>query len=235
MRYRSQCDPKVLLREAVEELHHADSETEIALYKGKEMSSDLKRAREMQRLQAHSKHQAFIILLLALTTGLRRNEIDKLQWEQILWSKKVLRIEATDCFEPKCDSDGDIPLDNEVLAFLRQIYLDSSSRFVIDGGEPKPEVTYRHYRAHQHFDTLIKWLREKGIKTRNPIHAMRKEYGTLICEQAGILAASHLLRHSDIRITEKYYIAEKRNVVSGLGPALSGLREDASEEVRRAS
>lgn len=225
MRYRSQCDPKVLLKEAVEELHFAKPESEIAIYKGKAMSSDLKRAREIQRGQARSKHQAFIILLLSLTTGLRRNEIDKLQWEQILWSKKVLRIETTDCFEPKCDSDGDIPLDDEVLEFLRQIYLDASTRFVIDGGEPKPEVTYRHYRAHRHFDTLIQWLRDKGIKSRNPVHAMRKEYGTLICEQAGILAASHLLRHSDIRITEKYYIAEKRSVVSGLGSALSGIAE----------
>ena len=223
MRYRSQCDPEVIIKEAIIELHHARPENEVALYKGKEMSFDLPRSQEMQRLQAHSKHQAFIILLLSLATGLRRNEIDKLQWDQVLWTKRVLRIEATDCFEPKCDSDGDIPLENGLLDFLREVKQKSESRFVIDGGEPKPEVTYRHYRAHKHFDTLIKWLREKGIRSQKPIHAMRKEFGTLINAKAGIQAASDLLRHSDIRITQKHYVAVNHDNVSGLGSALVGI------------
>ncbi|MAS96153.1 MAG: hypothetical protein CMO55_23370 [Verrucomicrobiales bacterium] len=220
-RYRSQCEPHELLQAATEELYAAIPKNEVALYKGIPMHPLLPRAREIAQIQANSKREAFKILLLALTVGLRRNEIDKLQWSQFIWNKGILRIEPTDCFEPKADSCGDMPVDFEVLQFFREQWEKSQGKFVIDGGEAKPQVTYRHYRAHRHFDTLITWLKSQGISSRNPIHALRKEYGTLICAQAGIHAASSLLRHSDIRITSKHYVDNKQQVVSGLGPVLT--------------
>jgi len=51
------------------------------------------------------------------------------------------------------------------------------------------------------------------IHLRNPMHSLRKEYGSLICEQAGIYAASMALGHSDIRITQASYLDSKKKVV----------------------
>ena len=41
------------------------------------------------------------IFLLATMAGLRRNEIDKLQWSAFRWNDGVIRIEATEHFTPK--------------------------------------------------------------------------------------------------------------------------------------
>jgi hypothetical protein len=53
---------------------------------------------------------AGVLLLLATMVGLRRNEIDKLQWSAFRWNEGVVRIETTEHFTPKtADSGGDVP------------------------------------------------------------------------------------------------------------------------------
>ena len=53
----------------------------------------------------------------------------------------------------------------------------------------------------------------QGIKSRNALHALRKEFGSQICAQAGIFAASTVLRHSSINLTREYYIDKKQPAV----------------------
>jgi integrase len=60
------------------------------------------------------------IFLLAAMAGLRRNEIDKLQWSAFRWNDAVIRIEETEHFAPKSsDRAGDVPIDKELLAMFR--------------------------------------------------------------------------------------------------------------------
>jgi len=47
----------------------------------------------------------------------------------------------------------------------------------------------------------IDWLRNKGITARNPLHALRKEAGSLVNARAGIHAASRFLRHAEVTTT----------------------------------
>ncbi|MCG8601149.1 MAG: site-specific integrase [Verrucomicrobiales bacterium] len=223
MRYYSQCEPGELMEAACRDLFNADASNEVAIYKGKPLHPMMPRAKEIAESQASSKREAFKIFLLALSLGLRRNEIDKLQWKQFLWSKGAVRIDVTDCFEPKANSGGDVPLDPEILQFFRERKEEADDRFVIEGVEPILDSPQRHYRADKHFKTLSKWLGENGIESRNKIHALRKEYGTIICAQAGIHAASVLLRHSDIRITAAHYVDNRKRVTSGLGEVLQGI------------
>ena len=46
------------------------------------------------------------IFLLATMAGLRRNEIDKLQWQAVRWTAGVIRIEPTEHFTPKTTDSG---------------------------------------------------------------------------------------------------------------------------------
>ena len=60
------------------------------------------------------------IFLLAIMAGLRRNEIDKLEWSAFRWSEGVIRVEATHHFQPKSeDSIGDVDVDPELLEIFR--------------------------------------------------------------------------------------------------------------------
>ena len=220
MRYHSEIDAERLLLDAKSELFEAAPENQQAFINGALVEDNSPYSVRIRNGKAASKHEAFKILILSLCAGLRRKEIDLLQWTQILWTDCLIRITATDCFSPKADSAGDVPIEPEVIALFAKFEKKSNSRFVINGNDPKPEATYEFYRAQTHYSTLIKWLRAKGITANNPIHSLRKEFGSILCGHAGILVASRMLRHSSLELTSKHYIDNNRRVVTGLGSLL---------------
>ena len=97
----------------------------------------------------------------------------------------------------------------------------ATSAFVIEAdGEPLSEASYTYYRAQRHFDTLIAWLRAKGVAAIKPLHELRKEFGSQLCAKYGIYAASRMLRHADIAITAQHYLDQKERVTFGMGNLL---------------
>ncbi len=170
---------------------------------------------------AKSKREQFKILLLALGAGLRRNEIDKLEWSSILFDRSVIRIQPTLYFQPKTDdSTGNIDVDPDLLELLRSYFPYARDEFVINGNRPRPEASYPYYRCNFHFEGLTKWLRSKGIKSHSPIHTLRKEFGSEICAEAGIFAASIALRHSSIKTAWDSYLDKKQRVTFPIGTYL---------------
>jgi integrase len=162
------------------------------------------------------------IFLLATFAGLRRNEIDKLQWSAFRWEDGVIRIEATEYFTPKSsDSADDISVDRELLAMFRGWHAKAASSFVVEAdSEPVIGVGYTVYRADRHFVALTDWLRVKGVTAAKPLHELRKEFGSKLCEKFGIYAASRALRHSGIAITAEHYLDQKQRATIGLGALL---------------
>jgi hypothetical protein len=163
------------------------------------------------------------ILLLATMAGLRRNEIDKLEWPAFRWREGVIRIEATRYFHPKSeDSVGDVEVDAELLEVFRGFHARAKSGFVIESEiAPRPGATYSHYRCQRFFEALSIWLRDHGVTGNKPLHTLRKEFGSQVCAKHGIYAASNALRHADIAITSQHYLDKKRRVTVGLGGLLT--------------
>ena len=170
---------------------------------------------------AEDRHEMFAIYLLGLFAGLRRDEIDTLQWSQIDWQAVRVHVETNEHTGAKSDnSEGSVTLAPEVLAFLKTKHEVRRSQFVIESSvKPRPSVTsYHHYRCNRLFDRLISWLRTSGgVKARNPLHTLRKEFGSFIARKFGIFAASEALRHGDIRLTRDYYLAADTR--ASFGPA----------------
>jgi integrase len=162
------------------------------------------------------------IFLLATMAGLRRSEIDKLEWEAFRWKEGAIRIETTEHSIPKTsDSAGDVPIDKELLALFRGWHAKATGGFVIEADtEPRTDTSYAHYRSQSHFDALIKWLKSKGVTAIKPLHEMRKEFGSQLCTKYGIYAASRMLRHADIGITAQHYVDQKERVTFGMGNLL---------------
>ena len=162
------------------------------------------------------------IFLLATMAGLRRNEIDKLEWRAFRWGDRLIRIEATRYFHPKSeDSVGDVEVDSELLKVFRGFHTRASSEFVIESDvAPRPEATYSHYRCQKHFEALTAWLGDKGVPGNKPLHTLRKEFGSQICKKYGIYLASQALRHADIAITSQHYLDKKRRATVGFGRLL---------------
>jgi hypothetical protein len=60
--------------------------------------------------------QGYKVFLLAVAVGLRRKEIDLLEWSSFRWEENAIRIQPTRYFHPKSeDSIADLPVDAEVM------------------------------------------------------------------------------------------------------------------------
>jgi hypothetical protein len=173
------------------------------------------------------------IFLLATMAGLRREEIDKLQWQAFHWSAGVIRIEATSEFAPKtADSAEDVPVDEEFLTLFRRWQDTGTGRFVVESDqESRVGLTYTHYRAERSFTQVIAWLRSKNITAPKPLHELRKEFGSQLCAKYGIYAASRMLRHSDIGITAQHYLDRKERVTLGMGNLLTVANDSYVSEI----
>jgi integrase len=166
--------------------------------------------------------EQFKIILLGIACGLRRNEIDKLPWSAVDFSRGCVRVEASSYFKPKAETSvGEVPVEKDVLDLLAGYKKSATGEFVIESKvAPRMGTTYFHYRAAKEFAKLNEWLRSKGVPKGRPLHTLRKEYGRLITEKYGIYAASRLLRHAGIQITADHYADDQRKLTPGIGVML---------------
>jgi hypothetical protein len=171
---------------------------------------------------AETDAEAFKVFLLAVMVGLRRREIDLLEWDSVLWDAGMIRVQATEFFDAKTeDSLGDIAVDESLLKLLRGYRARATGQFVIESDDaPQPEATWHHYRCQKIFERLTAWLRINGVKATHPLHEMRKEFGSLVNALHGIHAASRALRHADISVTNLFYTDARKRATVGLGHLL---------------
>jgi integrase len=187
---------------------------------------------------ADRDQEAFKVFLLSSMVGLRRKEIDLLPWSAFRWNDNVIRVGHTRHFTPKtADSADDVMIDPELMAVFRGYRARApKAEFVIaSANAPRPRVLYSFYRCERVFERLTRWLREHGVHSAKPIHELRKEFGSLICQKAGIHQASRALRHSDIRTTSAVYVDSRSRVAVGLGHLLAPESKTKTNDFSRES
>lgn len=179
--------------------------------------------------------EAYKVFLLGLFAGMRKGEIDLVEWSMIDFAGHVIRLTNTDWLHLKRrDSAGEITVDPEVAAELQAFKPQSHSRFVIDSAvkwtagkkervrtrPPRNNSARRYYRCKPVFKRLNGWLRSRGIAANKPLHELRKEIGAIVATNHGIFAASRYLRHADITTTARHYADHKERINVGIGKLL---------------
>jgi len=180
---------------------------------------------EAHRELAKTDPPAFLAMLLALSAGLRKGEIDSLQWHQVDFNRQLIRVESTDAASLKtADSRDEVAIDENTIAILRGFHAKKEDQFVIDGdgAASGPKKWGQNYRAGATFDRLTAWLRKHGVTARKPLHELRKELGALVTAEHGIYAASRVLRHSNVATTAAHYTDLKIRPVIDVGGWLTG-------------
>jgi integrase len=167
---------------------------------------------------ATRESEQFKAFVLAVCAGLRRAEIDKLEWARFNWNASSINVAPTEFFRLKSeDSQRSVWIAPEVLGIFKRYREQASSRFVLESSvRPTTGRPYAHYRCALTFDKLIAWLRSKGVTGEKPLHALRKEFGSLIAQKFGIYAAKEMLGHSDITTTASHYLEAKEKPVLSL-------------------
>jgi integrase len=184
----------------------------------------LKLIRDAKKELARSEPEQYKVFLLAVMAGLRRREIDTLEWSAFRWDRRMIQIAPTKWFHPKSeDSIGEVEIDRELVQVFRKYHAKGKGPFVIESKvKPRLDAKWEHYRCTSIFENLIAWLQSKGVTTKTPLHTLRKEFGSIIAAKHGIYAASRLLRHADITTTAQHYLDKRKRVTSGLGRLLKG-------------
>ena len=174
-------------------------------------------------------------LYLLIETGARLSEVLRAKWEDLDLDSATWRIPS-----PKAGHPQAVPLSRSIVAKLKR--LPRLGEYVVAGRD----------RRTQRFDLKGPWeralalAREAGKKSRAgagflenvTVHDLRRTFGYHVAKSAGLHVASKLLRHGDVRITEKVYaplgIEELREAVEGHSEVLP-FRKTESKRKRGAA
>jgi integrase len=162
------------------------------------------------------------VFLLALTLGLRRREMDLLEWQSFDFVAGTLRIMPTKWYQLKTpESASELPVEPEILELFRGWRARATSEFVLESERSPKSVSYQHYRCEETFQSLLDWLRGKGVQGNKPLHALRKLFGSQLADLHGLHVASSGLRHADVRTTAEYYVDRRVRLTTGFGKVVS--------------
>jgi integrase len=165
--------------------------------------------------------EVFKLFVLTMALGLRRSEADRLTWEAFDFKNRKLNLSVSEDGDLKsADSAGVIDFDEGTAVVLQEYRAKTQSRFVLEADPVKAGRKKRKrepYRAERTGRQLLLWLREQGVTGTKLIHTLRKEVGSVIATEHGLLAAQRFLRHSTPTITAAIYADVKKVVVPGFG------------------
>lgn len=171
-----------------------------------------------------------IAVLLALGAGFRKNEIDKarVEWVHMMKDHAVLSIRTEEDFVPKSGANRNVPISKElaeeILAIRATMNPSEFDPYILAGGGRSATRKDKTYRR------VAEWLRTKGIKSANPMHSLRKEFGSNVFTHHGVGVASVLLGHADIKLTMDTYAGLTVAPVIDMGGLILGKPQADSVE-----
>lgn len=171
-----------------------------------------------------------MIVLMALGIGMRRSEIEAAipSWFSRQSDKVMVHIQEQDGFKPKNGESGVVPVSIELHETLVRLRGKSDSKFFVPCGSEEAGVG----RIWESVRIVNKWLKGKGLTDRKPLHALRKECGSIVARSQGILEASKVLRNTP-QVCAVHYagIAEMKTVdiAGSFAPPANPLEEVAKK------
>ena len=139
---------------------------------------------------------------MALNTGLRRNELCYLRWDDVNLEKEFLLVQShpEDSYNPKDYEIRRIKLNRDAMLLLRQVrsncYPDIPYVFPNRFGEPRKNNLSRDLRQ---------LLKEAGVINKGGWHCARRTFAShLLMAGADLESVRVILGHSDLDTTKKY-------------------------------
>jgi integrase len=151
---------------------------------------------EINRLLAACNPASHAMYATLLLTGLRKEELAHLSWDDVDFHLGLIRVRAKADFVPKDYEERDIPMPPDLIPLLKNLPRSSEWVFPVLNGNRfgRNEMLRRLKRIATH------------AKVNNAtLHKFRHTYATRLLEQgADIVTVQHLLGHSDIDTTRRY-------------------------------
>lgn len=159
---------------------------------------------QVQKLLAKLSPMMYPIILTFLKTGIRRNELVNLKWEDIDFSNKQIAIKGEDRatgHHSKTYQERHVPIDSELVQVLKKHYektpFNKANNYVF--------CTYAgNIRKNNLLNELKRQAKSIGIDYIT-IHMLRHTYASLLrMNGADLGAVGKLLGHRELRTTQIY-------------------------------
>jgi len=141
---------------------------------------------EERRLLSESSRKLEAVIQVALHTGMRQSEILSLEWENVDFSRKTVKVERT-----KSKRARFIPLNSVLCRVLSDLKRESRGEGLV--------FCCRSVRTA--FEKTLKRARVKALT----FHDLRRTFGTRLLERGvDIVTIQKLYGHSSVQVTERY-------------------------------
>lgn len=166
--------------------------------KVKKLTEDNRRHRyltkaEWERLKRALPFVIQCIVICALQTGLRKENVLKLRWEQVDLNLRVIEIVSTD---NKGKKRILLPITNTLYDVFMLLEPRSEGYIFLN---PETDMPYNDIRK-----SFYRALKEAGINDFK-FHDLRRTVGTWLLEEGvDVVTIQHLLGHKDISTTQRY-------------------------------
>lgn len=153
-------------------------------------------------------------IYISLYTRLRLGEVCALKWENVDFINRIIKVRATIVRVKNADNNGthleigkpktissnrDVPITDNLFKVLKEIYQNSSSKYVISASN--------HFISTRTFEDRFQRILKKANIKKYKYHSLRHTFATncVICG-VDIKSLSEILGHSNVSITLNTYV-----------------------------
>jgi integrase len=137
-----------------------------------------------------------------LNTGMRKAELENLEWSDIDLKRRAIRIRRKEFWQPKT-GERDIPINKQLHDLLTKLKSENDksirSNFVFPDKQTSGRIKTKLRRR------LIQIARQAGIESLTKIHTLRHTFAShLVMNGVDLPTVKKLMGHSDIQTTMIY-------------------------------
>lgn len=157
--------------------------------------------KECQKLLEHSPDHLRPILFTFLYTGMRKAELENLEWADIDFRRRKMKIRCKEFWHPKT-GEREIPMSQGVYDLFKQLRQENEkgtkSNFIFpdkNGGKIRTKLR----------EQLIRVAQKAKIKDLTKLHSLRHTFAShLVMSGVDLPTVQKLMGHSDIQTTMIY-------------------------------
>ncbi len=138
------------------------------------------------------------IIIIAVSTGLRRGELLNLTWKDVDFERRLLYIQSKENFRTKGGRRRTVPMSEAVFQLLWKNAQSTTSEYVfnINGRRILGDWVSHRFKFY---------VRKAGLNKKLHFHSLRHTFATwLVQEGVSIYEVQKLLGHSSISVTQIY-------------------------------
>ncbi|MCL4476750.1 MAG: tyrosine-type recombinase/integrase [Nitrospirae bacterium] len=140
----------------------------------------------------------------AKNTGLRPAELTYLEWDDVSFEFRTIKIQGKTEWKPKTDEERTVPLNKTALQTLKDLYEKRKGRWVFSNSD-KPIKSIRR--------ALITAARKAGITKKATPNMLRHTFATHALDMgADLMSVKEVLGQKNITTTEKYLHSIKESM-----------------------